>query len=133
MSCGIGGIDRISVAVGIRLLCQHGVPGDESSDLCVVEPAPHQRQAHIALTPVARGCPEPVGARAASRARHRLAERRERQAGRHCLAGVRHRPLTAEAIEQWRLPVLGDERVSAGCKCSSEPLLLPSSRDHISR
>ena len=133
MSVGVCDIDWIAVAVGVGGLIQVGVAGDEPPHLRVVEPAPHQRQPRVPLRPVAARRPESVGARAAPAARHRLPERRQRQAGRNCLAGVRHCPLTAEAIEQWRLPVLADERGAVGCRCSSEPLLLPSSRDHISR
>ena len=114
MPARIGGIDGIAVAVSVGLLVQVGVTGDEPSDLRVVEPAPHQCQARVPLTPVAARGPEPVGARAAPAARHRLPEGRERQAGRHRLARVRHRPLGAKPVEQWRLPVFSDEKVPVG-------------------
>ncbi len=106
MPTGIGGIDGIAVAVGVGPLCQHGVPGDEAPHLRVVEPAPHQCQTRITVRPVAARRPVLVGARAAPGARHRLPEGRERQARRHRLARVRHRPLAAQPVEQRRLPVL---------------------------
>ena len=114
MPARVYAVDRIAVAVGVGGLVQVGVPRDEPSDLRVVEPAPHQRQTRVPITAVARGCPELVGTRAASRTCHRLAERRERQAGRYRLAGVRHRPLRTQPVEQRRLPVLADERVAVG-------------------
>ena len=93
MPAGIGGTDWIAVIVGVGLLVQVGVPGDEPSDLGIVGPAPHQRQARVPLTPVAARGPELVGARAAPAACHRLPEGRQRQARRHRLACVRHSPL----------------------------------------
>ena len=95
MPARVYAVDRIAVAVGVGGLVQVGVPRDEPSDLRVVEPAPHQRQTRVPITAVARGCPELVGTRAASRARNRLPEGGECQAGRHRLACVRHRPLGA--------------------------------------
>ena len=88
MSAWIGSIDRIAVAVGVGGLVQVSVAGDEAPHLRVVEPAPHQRQTRIAFTPVATRRPEPVGARAASRACHRLPERRQSQSRRDRLAGI---------------------------------------------
>ena len=99
MSTRINCIDRIAVAVGVGLLVQVGVAGEEPADLRVIEAAPNQRQPRIAFRPVARGCPEPVGARAAPGACDRLPEGRERQAGRHTLAAVRHRPCARLLLE----------------------------------
>ena len=81
MSCRINCIDRIAVAVGVGGLVQVGVTGDKPPHLRVVEPAPHQRQPRVPFRPVTACGPELVGARAAPRARHRLPEGRERQAG----------------------------------------------------
>ena len=53
MSAWIGSIDRIAITVGVGGLVQVGVPGDEPSDLRVVEPTPHQRQPHVPFHPVA--------------------------------------------------------------------------------
>ncbi len=114
MPAGVCGIDRITVAVGVGPLVQVGVPRDEPPDLRVVEAAPHQRQTRIAFRPVAARGPELVGAGAAAAAGDGLAEGGERQARCHRLARVRHRPLTAEAVEQRRLPILADQRVPVG-------------------
>ena len=54
--------DRIAVAVGVGLLVQVGVPGEEPADLRVVEPVPHQRQTRVPFRPVAARGPELVGA-----------------------------------------------------------------------
>ena len=98
MSARVRSIDRITIAVGIGLLVQVGVTGDEPSHLRVVEPASHQRQTHIPVAPVAARRPELVGARAAPRACHSLPERRGRQAGRHRLACVRDGLFPAQSI-----------------------------------
>ena len=133
MPSGISGIYGVTIAVDIRLLVQVGVPADKPPHLRVVEPTPHQRQPRVPLRPVAARRPELVRAGTRSGTSDGLPEGGERQAGRHCLAAVRHRPLGTQPGEQRRLPVFADERVSAGYRCSSEPLLLPSGRDHISR
>jgi len=57
---------------------------------------------------------ERVGACAAPAAGDRLPEGGERQARRHSLARVRHRPLTAQPVEQRRLSVFADQRVPVG-------------------
>ena len=81
MPAGVRGVDGIAIAVGVGGLVQVGVAADEPADLGVVVPASHQRQPRIAFRPVTACGPELVGARAAPRARHRLPEGRERQAG----------------------------------------------------
>ena len=114
MSARIKSIDGITIAVGIGGLVEVGVPGEEPAHLGVVEPAPDQRQPRIPFRPVARSGSEHIRARAAPAACHRLSERRERQARRHRLARVRHRPLGAEAIKERRLPILADQGVPIG-------------------
>ena len=114
MPIGIYIVYGVAVAVGVGLLVQVGVPGDEPPHLRVVEPAPHQRQPRVPLRPVAARRPILVRARAAAGARFRLAEGRERQARRHRLARVRHRPLAPQSVEQRRLPILPDECVAVG-------------------
>ena len=105
MSARVRSIDRITIAVGIGLLVQVGVTGDEPSHLRVVEPASHQRQPHVPFCPVAARRPELVRARAAAGAGDHLPECRQRQAGRHCLAAVGDSPLGTQPVEQWILPV----------------------------
>ena len=114
MPAGICGIDRIAVAVGVGLLVQVGVPGDEPPHLRVVGPAPHQRQPRVPLTPVARRGPVLVGARAAAGTGDRLAECRSCQRPLDGPAAVGDRPLGPQPVEQRRLAVLPNERISVG-------------------
>ena len=114
MPAGICGIDRIAVAVGVGLLVQVGVPGDEPPHLRVVVPAPHQRQPRVPLTPVARRGPVLVGARAAAGTGDRLAECRSCQRPLDGPAAVGDSTLAPQSVEQRRLPILPDECVAVG-------------------
>ena len=105
MPTRVSGVDGVPLAVGVRLLVQESIPGDKPSDLRVVGPAPHQRQASVPFRPVAARRPELVRARAAAGAGDHLPECRQRQAGRHCLAAVGDSPLGTQPVEQWILPV----------------------------
>ena len=77
MPTWINGIDGIAVAVGVGLLVQVGVAGDEAPHLRVVGPTPHQRQSRVALRSVAARRAVLVDARAAAGAGDGLPEGRE--------------------------------------------------------
>ena len=127
MSARVNGIDRVAVAVGIRLLVQVGVAGDEAPDLRVVRPAPHQRQSRVALRPVAARGPELVGARAAPAARHRLPEGRSRQRPLDGPAAVGDGPLGTQPVVQRRLPVFADQGGPVGVRRRRATLFLARS------
>ena len=77
MPAWVYAVDGVAVAVGVGLLVQVGVAGNEPPHLGVIEPAPHQRQSRVALRSVAARRAVLVDARAAAGAGDGLPEGRE--------------------------------------------------------
>lgn len=127
-------IHRVMLAVSIRLLVKVGVAAREPSDLSIVVPGPNVRQASVPIIPVPACRGELISTRAAPAAGNSLSERRKRQASLHRPARIRHRPLTPQAIEERRFPILPDESVAvnvcrgSGCACYPRDMVLSHSK-----
>jgi hypothetical protein len=107
----INGIDRIMLAVEVRVLVEVGVPRDEPANLCIVVPRAYLHQPGITVVAIPARSREFVWIGRASGRRDGLPEPFGNGGRRHRLAGVGDRTCRSEAIVEEILSVLADQRM----------------------
>ena len=95
MSSWVGAIDRIMLAVEVRLLVKIGVASDEPPHLRVIVTRSHLLQPRVPVRTIAACRPVTERTARAARAAHEVAERIAVLRSRHALTAACHRPLIA--------------------------------------